>query len=78
MGYNGRTIQRDLSTFFLASTLRKFFGLLRVYRTVRVYPGQMEEGIEIAFHLFNTFLSSQLVKYRPEYFFCPPGVLWFR
>ncbi len=68
MGYNGRTIQRDLSTFFLASTFRKFFGLLRVLDQVYGQPGQIEEGIEIAFHLFNTFLSSQLVKYRPEYF----------
>ncbi len=31
-------------------------------------PGRNEEGIEIAFHMFNTFLASQLVKYRPEYF----------
>jgi hypothetical protein len=64
LGYNGRTIQRDVSTFFLASTFSKAFRLLRVYGR----PGQNEEGIEIAFHMFITFLASQLAKYRPEYF----------
>jgi hypothetical protein len=41
---------------------------------------QIEVVIEIVFHMVNTFLSSQLVKYRPEYFsdhlsFCSPAEL---
>ncbi len=62
-GRPGRN-EKDLSTFFLASTFRKGFGLLRVYGR----PGQNEEGIEVAFHMFNIFLASQLVTYRQEYF----------
>jgi hypothetical protein len=64
LGYNGRTIQRDLVRLLLAITVRKGCALILVYE----HPGKHDETIEIALHMFNSFIQSGTAKYRPEHF----------
>jgi hypothetical protein len=64
LGYNGRTIQRDLALILLACGIRKGCALLMVYGQ----PGKNEETIGIAFHMLDCFVATINLKYRPEYY----------
>jgi hypothetical protein len=64
LGYNGRTIQRDLALILLACGIRKGCALLMVYGQ----PGKNEDTTGIAFHMLDCFVNLMNLKYRPEYY----------
>jgi len=63
LGYNGRTTQRDLARIYFVASLRKAYVLSHVCGQ----PGKEDETIELMIHTFNAFVTSVLVKYRPEW-----------
>jgi hypothetical protein len=64
LGYNGRTIQRDMVLIFIAAAIRRCIVLFLWFGQ----PGKKEDSIQLMFHIFNTFLSAGFLKYRAEYF----------
>ena len=63
LGYNGRTTQRDFARIYFLASLRKSYVLSHVWGQ----PGKEDETIELMIHTFNAFVTSVLVKYRPEW-----------
>ena len=64
LGYNGRSIQRDLSAIFLVF----FFQKCLAHILIAGRPANQEEKTVILFHMFHCLFTSCFAKYRPEYY----------